>query len=123
MLIGLSSIFPCDDIEKTATYYEQVLGFCQVKYLDCLEPHICLYRDLTEIILTKVKKGKFFPNHELYGYGYDAYFYTKQPQILYDEFVKKTVKIVKSLSVTDYKNTEFVIEDIDGRWIGFGIKE
>ena len=26
-------------------------------------------------------------------------------------------------SKTDYRNREFVVEDIDGRWIYFGIKE
>ncbi len=33
------------------------------------------------------------------------------------------VKIVQYLHKTDYHNQEFVIEDIDGRWIYFGSKE
>lgn len=123
MLISLSCIFPSDDIKKTAAYYKQKLGFSAVEYLDSIEPHICLYRDSTEIILTQTKGSKFIPNHMLYGYGYDAYFYTRQQQTLLDEFTNKGVTVVKPLSVTDYKNNEFVIEDIDGRWIGFGIKE
>lgn len=28
-----------------------------------------------------------------------------------------------SLGVTDYQNKEFVIEDIDGRWLAFGLKQ
>lgn len=32
------------------------------------------------------------------------------------------MKIVRNLDNTDYNNKEFVIEDIDGRWIAFGIK-
>jgi hypothetical protein len=31
--------------------------------------------------------------------------------------------IVRPLYNTDYHNKEFVVEDIDGRWIGFGLKE
>lgn len=123
MLISLSCIFPSDDIKKTAAYYEQKLGFSSVAYLDSMEPHICLYRESTEIILTQTKGNKFAPHHILYGYGYDAYFYTRHQQPLLDEFISKGVYVVKPLSVTDYKNNEFVIEDIDGRWIGFGIKE
>jgi hypothetical protein len=42
---------------------------------------------------------------------------------LQKEFQNNGVKIVKPLFKTDYHNQEFVIEDIDGRWIGFGIKE
>ena len=33
------------------------------------------------------------------------------------------VKIVKRLHKTKYHNMKFVIEDIDGRWIYFGMKE
>ncbi|WP_342707227.1 hypothetical protein [Fontibacillus panacisegetis] len=33
------------------------------------------------------------------------------------------VKIVRSLSTTDYNNKEFVFEDIDRRWIAVGKKQ
>ena len=39
------------------------------------------------------------------------------------ELSKKSVKIIKTLENTDYGNKEFVIEDVDGRWIAFGRKE
>ncbi len=116
------SVFPTPDIERTALYYSDVLGFSIVKYLDAKEPHICLYRDSTEIILTKAKTQKVFTNRELYGYGYDAYFITEDQDELQKEFVSKGAKIVRPLQMTDYHNTEFVLEDIDGRWLGFGIK-
>ena len=116
-------IFPTKDIEKTAQYYKEKLGFKTVKYLDADEPHICLYRDSTEIILTKSSKQDVQPNRLLYGYGYDAYFITDTQEELQAEFKNNGVKIVRSLSKVDYHNKEFVIEDIDGRWIGFGIKE
>jgi len=62
------------------------------------------------------------PNRELYGYGYDAYFIAKNQKDLQEEFLNAGVKIVRSLETTDYGNKEFVIEDLDGRWIAFGIK-
>jgi catechol 2,3-dioxygenase-like lactoylglutathione lyase family enzyme len=116
-------VFPCPDIEKTADYYAKKMGFKAVPYLDTAEPHICLYRDKTEIILTKANREKVFPNRELYGYGYDAYFITDTQKELQDELSQKGVKIARPLSKTDYHNQEFVIEDIDGRWIAFGKKE
>lgn len=121
-LIETHPVFPTPDIEKTAQYYADVLGFRAVKYLDAMEPHICLYRDGTEIILTKAGTQKAFTNRELYGYGYDAYFITEEQEELQNEFVSRGAKIVRPLKMTDYHNTEFVIEDIDGRWIAFGIK-
>jgi hypothetical protein len=122
LLIESHCIFPSQDMIKTANFYEQKMGFKAVQYLNSKEPHICLYRDTTEIILTKTNGQKVVPNRELYGYGYDAYFITKNQEELLEEFENFKVKIVRSLDHTDYNNKEFVIEDIDGRWIAFGIK-
>lgn len=116
-------VFPTLDIIRTSEYYEKVLGFKAVKYLGTQEPHICLYRDFTEIILTKSSGQEVIPNRKLYGYGYDAYFITDAQEELQEEFKAAGATIVRQLSNTDYHNKEFVVEDIDGRWIGFGIKE
>ena len=118
---SLSCIFPCPDIIKTANFYKDMLGFTYVQYLDVAEPHICLYRDNIEIILLKSNK-KVIPNRILYGYGYDAYVYTDKQDRFLEEFKNKGVKIIKDLSIKDYNNKEFVIEDFDGRHIAFGLK-
>lgn len=122
-MIGLSCIFPVPDIKKTAEYYVNCLGFSAVDYLDCKEPHICLYLDKTEIILLQANTDSIRPNRELYGYGYDAYLYTDDQEALEQEYSSKGVKVVRPLSITDYRNKEFVIEDIDGRWLAFGLKQ
>ena len=116
-------VFPTLDIENTAKFYTEKMGFRAVSYLDASEPHIQLHRDATEIILTKSNGQKVIPNRELYGYGYDAYFVTDMQKEIEKEFLDKGVKIARSLFKTDYHTQEFVIEDIDGRWIGFGFKE
>lgn len=116
-------IFPTPDIEATAKYYNEVMGFRIVTYLDVKEPHICLYRDSTEIVLTQANTKKVFPNRERYGYGEDAYFITDNQDELQREFMDKGAKIVRPLHTTDYNNLEFILEDIDGRWIAFGMKQ
>lgn len=121
---GLShclQIFPVGDIEKTANYYMH-LGFRAVYYLESSQPHVCLYRDSIEIILTKSKNDLIIPNRECHGYGYDAYFVAYNQKELQDEFINLGVKIVCLLSTTDYNNNEFVFEDIDRRWIAVGKK-
>jgi predicted enzyme related to lactoylglutathione lyase len=123
MLFMSHCVFPTPDIIKTAQYYEKVMGFKAVQYLDAKEPHICLYRDSTEIILTKSDGQEVVPNRKLYGYGYDAYFITNNQEKLQEEFKNAGVNIVRPLFSTDYHNQEFVVEDIDGRLIGFGIKD
>lgn len=118
---GLSCIFPVPDIQKTAEYYTSKLGFRAVEYLQCAEPHICLYRDDSEIILLQGNK-EVIPNRTLYGYGFDAYLYTEFQEQLEQEFAEKGVKFARPLKVTDYQNKEFVVEDIDGRWLAFRLK-
>ncbi len=116
-------VFPTPDMQKTAEFYVEKLGFRRVDYLDVKEKHICLYRDGVEFILTQANTQRVFPNRELYGYGEDAYVITESQQELQDEFERKGVTIIHRLHKTDYGNLEFTIEDIDGRWICFGIKE
>ena len=119
---GLSCIFPVPNIKGTAIFYESKLGFTAVEYLECKEPHICLYRDDIEIILLQANTDKVLPNRTLYGYGYDAYLYTENQELLEKELAEKEVIFIKHLNTTDYQNKEFVIEDIDGRWLAFGFK-
>jgi catechol 2,3-dioxygenase-like lactoylglutathione lyase family enzyme len=123
MLFMSHCVFPTPNILLTAEYYERVMGFKAIKYLQAAEPHICLYRDSTEIILTQSNDQKVIPNRKLYGYGYDAYFITNNQEELEEEFKAAGANIVRPLFHTEYHNQEFVVEDVDGRWIGFGIKE
>ena len=120
---GLSCIFPVPNIKKTAEFYVSKMEFRAVEYLECKEPHICLYKDNIEIILLKANRDKVLSNRELYGYGYDAYLYIENQELIEKEFISKGIKIIKPLNKTDYQNKEFVIEDTDGRWLAFGLKE
>lgn len=115
-------VFPTPNIKRTAEFYVKNLEFNAVEYLNCAEPHICLYKDDIEIILTDSKGKSVITNREQYGYGYDAYIIVDNQEELQKEFDSKGLKIVKRLSVTDYNNKELVLEDVDGRWLGFGVK-
>lgn len=122
-ILGLSCVFPVPHIKKTAEFYVSKLEFKSVEYLECKESHICLYRDNIEIILLQANTDKVLPNRKRYGYGYDAYFYTENQKALEKKFIGNGIKIIKSLNTTDYQNREFVVEDLDGRWLAFGAKE
>jgi uncharacterized glyoxalase superfamily protein PhnB len=119
---GLSCIFPVPDLERTAAYYES-LGFRAVKYLNSEEKHVCLYLGDAEIVLTDSAGRAVTPNRTLYGYGFDAYLYAYNPAALYADFSEKGVKFARPLGMTDYGNLEFVLEDADGRWVAFGVKQ
>lgn len=122
MILYSHIVFPTFNIKKTSDFYTNFLGFKSVEYLNASEPHICLYKDNIEIILTKSNK-EIIPNRIMYGYGYDAYLISDNLIDLEKELKEKGVKIVRPLNLTDYNNNEFVIEDIDGRWLGIGLKQ
>ncbi|RAR45875.1 VOC family protein [Paenibacillus sp. MDMC362] len=113
-------IFPTSNFEKTSEFYQRI-GFRAVNYLDAAEPHVCLYKDSVEIVLTKTEM-EVVPNRIRYGYGYDAYFFTYGQREIQQELMDVGVKIVRALTTTDYNNHEFVFEDVDGRWIAIGNK-
>lgn len=113
-------IFPTSNFEKTSEFYERI-GFRAVNYFDAAEPHVGLYKDSVEIVLTKTEI-EVVPNRIRYGYGYDAYFITYGQREIQQELIDLGVKIVRALSTTDYNNHEFVFEDVDGRWIAIGNK-
>jgi len=109
-------------MNKTAEFYEHI-GFRAESYLDSVEPHICLYRDRIEIVLTKSNQEYIVPTREIHGYGYDAYLITDNQEEMEQGFSELGVKIVRPLLTTDYNNKEFVFEDIDRRWIAVGKKQ
>lgn len=113
-------IFPTSNFEKTSEFYERI-GFRAVNYFNAAEPHMCLYKDSVEIVLTKTDI-EVVPNRIRYGYGYDAYFITYGQREIQQKLIDLDVKIVRALSTTDYNNHEFVFEDVDGRWIAVGNK-
>ena len=122
MMYSILAVFPVPNMNKTSDFYVKNLGFRCVEYTDSSEPHMCLYKDNIEIILTDSKGKKVVPNRELYGYGYDTYVIVDNQEALQKEFEAKKLKIVRRVSETDYGNKELVLEDIDGRWLGFGMK-
>jgi uncharacterized glyoxalase superfamily protein PhnB len=121
-LLSSCPVFPCVDVRATAAYYSDVLGFTAVSYLEAREPHVCLYRDDVELILTVADPAEAQPARARHGYGYDAYVITDRPEALQEELAAAGAVIARPLTRTDYRNREFVVEDVDGRWIGFGLK-
>ncbi len=127
-LSSCAIVFVTPDVIKTAAYYRDVLGFRVVEHYDREEPFAALYRDAVEIVLVEARYGKVRPNHERHGAGYDAYLVPATAdgdvEAFYHEIRANGAAIVRPPALTPYGSHEFVVEDIDGRWLGVGrIKE
>jgi catechol 2,3-dioxygenase-like lactoylglutathione lyase family enzyme len=108
-------------MEETKRFYER-LGFRAVCYLESEQPHICLYRDSIEFILTKSKLESITPTRETHGYGYDAYLISTEQEEFFETVRANGVRVIRELDLTDYRNREFIFEDNERRWIAVGCK-
>jgi hypothetical protein len=116
-----AAVFACEDIYKTALFYENKLGFKASHLDDEAMPHIRLSRDNIAIVLVKAE-GDITKPSRTFGIKYDMYIYCSEPYLLQNELSGSEVKIVEQLpdahEAKQMKvNRQFVFEDCDGRHI------
>ncbi|MBR4915256.1 MAG: hypothetical protein IKZ42_08270 [Clostridiales bacterium] len=116
-----AAVFACEDIYKTALFYEDKLGFKASHLDDEAMPHIKLTRDNIAIVLVKGSGDITKPARE-FGIKYDMYIYCSEPFLLHNEVAGNGIKIVEDLPEAKAAqqmttNRQFVFEDADGRHI------
>lgn len=119
----INPVFISSDVEKTAKYYHDVFGFIVVDHCEYADKFAAIYRDKIEIIIVQAKKGKYLPNSQRYGAGYDLYIDAEKVDdvtLLYNKLKEKGAEIVVEPRLSSYGCYEFVVKDIDGRLIGIG---
>ena len=116
-----AAVFACEDIYKTAIFYEDKLGFKSTHLDDEAMPHIKLVRDNIAIVLVK-GSGDITKPARNFGIKYDMYIYCSEPFLLHNEVAGNGIKIVEDLpdakaAQKQDTNRQFVFEDVDGRHI------
>ena len=116
-----AAVFACEDIYKTALFYENKLGFKAAHLDDEAMPHIKLTRDNIAIVLVNGEGALTKPVRE-FGIKYDMYIYCSEPFLLHNEIAGNGIKIIEDLpdakaAQSQATNRQFVFEDIDGRHI------
>ena len=116
-----ASVFACEDIYRTAIFYENKLGFKAAHLDDEAMPHIKLTRDNIAIVLVKGEGAITKPARE-FGIKYDMYIYCSEPFLLHNEIAGNGIKIIEDLpeakaAQRQTTNRQFVFEDVDGRHI------
>ena len=122
-LTSSAIVFVCPDVEKTALFYRDQVGFRMVAHFDLAEKFAALYRGGIEIIAVQAKFGSIQSNRERYGAGYDAYLVPENADVVFDfyhELVAARVEIDQEPFRTSYGSNEFSFRDCDGRIIGVG---
>jgi hypothetical protein len=121
-LASISPFFIVKDLQVSIAYYIERLGF----QLDFQGPDGDVYyagvsRDGIGIMLKEILPDVLpQPNHTRHEWArWDAYIYTLDPDVLFDEFRQRGVSFVKELSFIDKGLWGFEVTDADGYVLAF----
>jgi uncharacterized glyoxalase superfamily protein PhnB len=126
-LRSISPLFVVDDVEESAEYYREKLGFDIDGYCGYPPRFTSVLRDGIEIMLKSIgeaERNRFSPDphakrklHQ--SADCDAYISVADLDALYHELKLRKAKIVRKPATTEYETREFAVEDCNGYIICF----
>ena len=120
-IIGSAPILMVHDIEATANFYKDKLGFHYHRFWGEPPGFCILHRGAFSVMINRVDVvTKLLPNHVLSKNYWDIYFWTNDVRTLKDEFESNGVVLFQPLTEKGYGVLEFEIKDINGYIIAFG---
>ena len=121
-LASISPFFIVKDLQASIAYYIERFGF----QLDFQGPEGGVFygqvsRDGVAIFLKTIARAVLpCPNHTRHEWArWDAYIYTLDPDLLFEEFKRRGATIVKELSLIDNGLWGFEVADADGYVLAF----
>jgi catechol 2,3-dioxygenase-like lactoylglutathione lyase family enzyme len=120
-ILRSSPYFPVADVERTATFYERVLGFSR-EYSAGSPPEFAIVtRDSVSIMLRWVPDGVRVVPNEAQGGTWDVFCWVRDVRALHAELVANGAEVVYGPIVQDaYGMEEFAVRDPNGYVLGFG---
>ena len=120
-LLRSAPYFPVADVERSASYYERVLGF-QREYAAGTPPQFAIVsRDGLSIMLRLVAAPEKISPNERQGGTWDAFFWVRDARALHEELRRNGAEIVYGPLIQDaYHMEEFAVRDREGYVLGFG---
>ena len=121
-LVSINPFFIVEKLQTSIAYYVERMGF----QLDFQGPEGDVYyarvcREGLGIMLKAITPDVLpCPNHTRHEWArWDAYFYTLDPDALFNEFKQRGVSFVKELSFIDDALWGFEVTDADGYVLAF----
>lgn len=120
-LVRSAPYFPVADVASAASHYETVLGFKR-EYVAGDPPQFAIMsRDGLAIMLRLVEEPSKITPNERQGGTWDAFFWVRDVQSLYEELKGKGADVVYGPIVqASYGMKEFAARDREGYVLGFG---
>ena len=120
-LLRMAPYFPVAEVERSASHYEDVLGFRR-EYVAGTPPQFAiLSRDGLPIMLRLVTEPALISPNEKQGGTWDAFFWVRDARALHAELQANGADVVYGPTVQEsYQMEEFAVRDGDGYVLGFG---
>jgi len=113
--------FPVADVDRSAAYYERVLGFRREYSAGSPLEFAILSRDGQSIMVRRVGDASRISPNERQGGTWDVFFWVRDVRALHAELAEAGAEIVYGPVVQDaYHMEEFAVRDTDGYVLGFG---
>jgi catechol 2,3-dioxygenase-like lactoylglutathione lyase family enzyme len=118
-LLRSAPYFPVSDVEKSAGYYERVLGF-QCEYSAGRPAQFAIVNRDGLAIMFRLVSEPISPN-EKQGGTWDAFFWVRDVRALHTELLGRGAEIVYGPTFQPaYQMDEFAVRDCEGYVLGFG---
>jgi len=121
-LVAISPFFIVKDLQASIAFYRDRLGFTVAFQGPADDVYYAgVSRDGVGIMLKTITPDVLpCPNHTRHPWArWDAYVYTRDPDVLFDEFRRRGVAFLKELSFIDDGLWGFEIADADGYILAF----
>jgi len=121
-LVAISPFFIVKDLPASIAFYRDRLGFTVAFQGPADDVYYAgVSRDGVGIMLKTITPDvRPCPNHTRHPWArWDAYVYTRDPDVLFDEFRRRGVPFLKELSFIDDGLWGFEIADADGYVLAF----
>jgi uncharacterized glyoxalase superfamily protein PhnB len=119
-IIGIAPELVVTDVQKTAEYYKEALGFNIIGIIANPPVYAMVERDGFQVHFAKSDHKNIKTNRELRSISHDFILWVPEIDSFFEELQSKNVKIIETIVRRTYGSREFVFEDCDGHIILVG---
>jgi|SRR6188472_2312293 len=119
-LFGIAPELVVTDVQRTAEYYRDRLGFNIIGLVADPPVYGMVERDGIQVHFAKSDSPQIKMNRDFRSISHDYIIWVPEIDAFYDELNSNGVKILEEIVMRPYGSREFVFEDCDGHRILVG---